>query len=104
MAVGGKALSVSLVGIVAGAIATAIGMYIHLEVQARTAAKEEVLRHEAKRIKDAHADAIGQNEHQRTQHDVDMIRRDVGEVKQQQTEAIQKIDVIRRMLRRDRSD
>jgi uncharacterized protein HemX len=107
----GKYVSFSLVTVVGAAIATAIAIYIHLAVQARSEAKEAVLHHEHKRIDAAHVDApkvfVNHREHEKLEHNTRAIQKEITEIKEQQKEAIEqqkevadKINSLRYLLRR----
>ena len=107
----GKYVSFSLVTVVGAAIATAIAIYIHLAVQARTEAKEAVLQHEHKRIDAAHVDApkvfVNHSEHVKLVHSTESIEKEIKEIKEQQRQSIgqqkevaDKINSIRYLLRR----
>jgi len=101
-----RTISVGLVTIVAAAIATAIGVYIHLAVQSQTAAELAVQRHEQKRISAAHQDApqrlVTRIEYQNTVYKIQTIQRDVADVRKQQRRHNNKLDDIRRLLRKRR--
>ena len=51
-----RTLSIGMVSLIAAAISTAIGVYVHIQSVAASSAREAVYQHELKRINEAHTD------------------------------------------------
>ena len=73
--VGGRAVSLSLVGLLSYVAGTAINKYIDLEDLIDTKAREAMQYHEAKRIKDAHSDAASSESIGAIERELKRIRR-----------------------------